>query len=245
MRIPSTPGPRWTTGGIPVDATFGAGSVWVANQESFDVTRIDAATGDVLATVPVGATPVQIVWDGEAVWVANMGSRTVSRIDPATNSVTDSVYVQTPVFALAVGGGRLWMTSLGTSAFPGNLAWVDLATRRLGGRTFVATTPEGVAWDGSYVWVTALSGKVQRIDPQSGQVLETLDVGGWPFGIVFDARWMWVTQRYTGTLLRIDRTDVGARTSFEVGSNPARVAVGHGSVWVAAEDSHWVARVTP
>ena len=61
----------------------------------------------------------------------------------------------------------------------------------------------------------------------------------------FDDRYMWVTQRYTGTVVRIDRTDSGLRRSFEVGTNPARVKVALGSAWVAAENSHWVARLTP
>jgi YVTN family beta-propeller protein len=44
--------------------------VWVANYLSNDVTRIDAATGQVTGTTPVGESPEGIAADGSVAWVA-------------------------------------------------------------------------------------------------------------------------------------------------------------------------------
>jgi len=62
---------RVARAGSGVDAVaVGAGSVWVASTVDGTVSRIDPATGDVLATIPVGMNPSELVVDENGVWVA-------------------------------------------------------------------------------------------------------------------------------------------------------------------------------
>jgi YVTN family beta-propeller protein len=57
--------------GSSVDAVaVGAGSVWVASALDGTVSRIDPATGMIVATIPVGPNPFELVVDENGVWVA-------------------------------------------------------------------------------------------------------------------------------------------------------------------------------
>jgi virginiamycin B lyase len=76
------------------------------------VARIDAATGNLLADVPVGSGPMSIAIGEGAVLVANQGDGTVSRIDPATNQVVAEISLgQEGFMRLAAREGRAWMAS--------------------------------------------------------------------------------------------------------------------------------------
>ena len=61
-----------------------AGSVWVSSGLDDAVTRIDAATNRVLATIPVGRGPGAMAVAGGAVWVSLPERGGLGRIDPAT-----------------------------------------------------------------------------------------------------------------------------------------------------------------
>jgi YVTN family beta-propeller protein len=54
--------------------------VWVASRGDGKVTEIDAATGTVVQTIPVGLRPTGVSSDGTHVWVTNYGDNTVSEI---------------------------------------------------------------------------------------------------------------------------------------------------------------------
>jgi YVTN family beta-propeller protein len=62
-----------------------SGSVWVTNTGDGMVSRVDATTNKVEASIPVGRYPQGVATTPGAVWVSNTGDGTVSRIDPATN----------------------------------------------------------------------------------------------------------------------------------------------------------------
>ena len=50
-------------------------SIWVANNESGTVTKLNASTGATLGTYSVGTYPAGICFDGASIWVANEGQR--------------------------------------------------------------------------------------------------------------------------------------------------------------------------
>ena len=71
--------------------------VYVTNHAN-NVSVIDTATNNVVATVPVGSLPagVAVIPDGKHAYVANEGSATVSVISTATNTVVATVGVEMP-----------------------------------------------------------------------------------------------------------------------------------------------------
>jgi YVTN family beta-propeller protein len=101
------------TGASPQSLAVGGGSLWVANHDAGTVTRIDQASGTVVADIPVPSEPHRVAYGAGAVWVGNWHDNSVSRIDPATNRVVGSPI---PIGAhhagnLVVGGGGVWVTS--------------------------------------------------------------------------------------------------------------------------------------
>ena len=69
------------TGRAPLSLAIGEGSVWVANHDAHTVTRIDATTGQVIATINVPSEPHRVAFGEGAVWVANWHINSVTRID--------------------------------------------------------------------------------------------------------------------------------------------------------------------
>jgi YVTN family beta-propeller protein len=71
-----------STGDSPQSLATGGGSLWVANHDARTVTRIDPASGTVLADIPVPSEPHRVAYGAGAAWVGNWHDNSVSRIDP-------------------------------------------------------------------------------------------------------------------------------------------------------------------
>ena len=102
-----------STGGSPQSLAVGGGSLWVANHDARTLTRIDPASGKVIANIPVPSEPHRVAWGAGAAWVGNWHDNSVSRIDPTTNRVVGSPIPIGPHHAgnLVVGAGSVWVTS--------------------------------------------------------------------------------------------------------------------------------------
>ena len=76
------------------------------------------------------------------------------------------------------------------------------------------------------------------------EVVKTIEVGNGPAGIAVGEGGVWVTNRFDGTLSRID-PDAAGREDHLGRGGPRGVAVGFGSVWVALAGSSMVVRIDP
>ena len=100
-----------------------AGTLWVTNASTHMVTAIDATTGDVLATVPVGTRPVAVVApSGSArIYVADEESDTVSIVDKATMTRVAAISLPAPFgrkphrLAGSADGSRLFVSERGSN----------------------------------------------------------------------------------------------------------------------------------
>jgi virginiamycin B lyase len=101
------------TGASPQSLAAGGGSLWVANHDARTVTRIDPASGKVVATIRVPSEPHRVAYGAGAAWVGNWHDDSVSRIDPKTNRVVGSPIPIGSHHAgnLVVGAGGVWVTS--------------------------------------------------------------------------------------------------------------------------------------
>ena len=93
---------------IPAGIAAGAGAVWVTSLLDDSVSRIDPATGRIVARIRVGRGASAIAVGPGAVWVADSLAGAVSRIDPRDNSVTTIPVGLAPV-DIAAGGGGAWV----------------------------------------------------------------------------------------------------------------------------------------
>jgi YVTN family beta-propeller protein len=183
----------------------GAGSVWAA--DSGFVTRIDPATGKILALIPDGSSVNGVAVGDGAVWA--LGFPGVVRIDPATNAIVARIPVAQNVnggpspTALTVGDGAVWVANRFTR----------------NGLNFTS----------------GKRGTVSRIDPETNAVVATIPVGHEPFGIAADGGAVWVANRTDFTVSRIDPRTNAVTVTIALGNRPAGVAAGDGAVWVTVE----------
>ncbi|MET0810180.1 MAG: protein kinase [Thermoleophilaceae bacterium] len=162
------PAQNW---GYP-QVAVGAGAVWVIN-ENRTVSRVDPATGKVVARIKVDA--VTLAAGREGVWfLSGDETREVGSIDPRSNQVGQSVRVGAQhLSAVAVGGGHVWASAEGDG-----LVWridpgPDPVTRTIDvgvGVTFLAYGDEAI-WTANY-----RDGTVSRIDVETNEV-ESSPVG--------------------------------------------------------------------
>jgi YVTN family beta-propeller protein len=69
-------------GTYPVDLGVVAGSLWVPNQRSNTIARIDLRRNRVVETVRVGLGPFVVPDNAEEIWVASFGGTDIWRIRP-------------------------------------------------------------------------------------------------------------------------------------------------------------------
>ena len=105
---------------------------------------------------------------------------TVTQIDPATREVVKTIGIGAPVVDLAAGVGGIWAA---TGSF-GEVVQIDPADGAVALRASLGASDDPIVpqatsigvGDGR-VWVGAFKG-LARIDPTSGDVIETVDLGG-------------------------------------------------------------------
>ena len=145
------------TGASPQSLAVGGGSLWVANHDAGTVTRIDQASGRVVADIPVPSEPHRVAYGACAAWVGLWHDNSVSRIDPATNRVVGSPI---PIGAhhagnLVVGAGSVWVTSdYRVDAAPEDVVVVRIdpqanravETIAVGGHPIDVAAAEGAVW---------------------------------------------------------------------------------------------------
>jgi YVTN family beta-propeller protein len=136
------------TGALGLGIAVGAGSVWVTDESSASVVRVDRRSGGVVRTVNVGNGPTGIAFGAGSVWVANSLDGTVSRIDPATNTVTGMIPVGEGPDGVVAESDAVWVSV----EFSQSIARIDPARNRVVERIPVANRPKGLAVSGNQVW---------------------------------------------------------------------------------------------
>lgn len=102
--------------------TFGDEAVWATAemQGRRAVLRIDPASGDVVATVPLGRSsfPEGLAFGEDVLWVLDSTTNSLLRVDPATNRVTTNTKVRFGISSddVAVEAGAIWQANFEPSS---------------------------------------------------------------------------------------------------------------------------------
>jgi peptide/nickel transport system substrate-binding protein len=83
------------------------------------------------------------------------------------------------------------------------------------------------------------------IDPESGNILRSIELPNAPGSMAAGEGAVWVTAPDAGKIMRIDPQTETVVDSTKVGSAPAGIAVGEGAVWVVDSDGPSLVRVSP
>ena len=167
------------------------------------LSEIDASTGTVVKTIPVGSEPTGVSSDGTHVWVTYLSGDTVSEIDASTGTVVNTIPVGTGTAYVTEGvssdGTHVWVTNSGD----GTVSEIDASTGTVVNTIPVGGEPREVSSDGTHVWVTNSDGTVSEIDASTGTVVNTIPVGSGPSGVSSDGTNVWVTNYGEGTVSEI------------------------------------------
>lgn len=87
----------------------GEGSVWVIDDLSGQLIRLDPATGRQVGSAAVPGSLDDVTAGGGVVWILDKGAGTVVLVDPATLEVTDTIRVGSDERDLEFGGDAVWL----------------------------------------------------------------------------------------------------------------------------------------
>ncbi|MDP9342772.1 MAG: hypothetical protein M3Q23_11915 [Actinomycetota bacterium] len=162
---------------LPEGFATGFGSVWVPGHHSETISRIDAATNEVVAEITgVGYQAQDVAVGAGSVWVPASGADYIARIDPATNKIISRLEVGA-VSDVDFGFGSLWAATKDN-----RLLRIDatservLATLQIGpkGGNACNNTPTVAA---HWVWANVCdTGMLFQVDPGTNRIVKRVDI---------------------------------------------------------------------
>jgi YVTN family beta-propeller protein len=210
--------------------------LYVANEETAQVSVVNVAAGRVVATVNVGDEPegVTLRPDGKVLYVTSEADGSVFAIDTATNTVLKEIGVghRPRSVAFLPDGSRAFVTLENDAA----IAVIDGFTHTffqlidLGDNESTPTRPMGLAVhpDGSQVYATTGSfGSLFMIDPIRGIAAAALPVGArpWGVGVTADGRFVYTANGPSNDVALVDVRSRQVVKRIPVGERPWGVAL--------------------
>ncbi|MCY2960804.1 MAG: hypothetical protein NTY35_11610 [Planctomycetota bacterium] len=222
----------------------GFGSLWVPNCGDATLSRIDLATNQVTATIPLATADSEggIATGAGSVWVLTDARSTLARIDPATNKVVAEIRVAAGSFAVAFGEKSVFVTSTKESL----LSRIDPQTNLIVETVKVGPAPrflaigEGAAWT-----LNQGDGSISRVDLATNKVVATIEAGipGGGGEIAVGEGSVWATS-FGYPITRIDPATNTVVQQFH-GPGGDAIRVGLGSVWLSNLRAGNVWRIDP
>lgn len=221
---------RFRLHAAPVAVALADGSVWVVEETNgmrASLVRLDPATGERLATFPVGRQGPDFgavtTRDG-VVWAA-AGDHVV-RVDASRSGAVERATLPgEELAALAAGYGSVWVAGIGVPH--DTITRLDASTLAVQARIVAATQPVALApWLGS-VWL-ATTGGLSKIDPANNRLVPA-PVQVTPVSLTRAGDRLWVADRYRNAV-SIDRS--GHATWIRLPFAPGAIAVSPGRVWI-------------
>jgi streptogramin lyase len=233
---------RIETGASPGGAVSAFGAVWVANDRSGTLVRVDPATNRVTSRIRLRPGLFSVTRGFGALWTVNYDRDMLSRIDPRSGRVR-SIRVGLVPFDVLPAFGRVWVT-----AWPaGTLVEVDPRSLRVVRRTRVGPRPAGLRATAGAIWVGfgRAASAVVRVDPRT-RTIERVPVGvRAPSWFVAGTRDLWI-QAADRVLVRLDPSSRRVRVRLSFGRTLAQGALGpDGMLWVPDKEQSRVYRVDP
>lgn len=149
---------------IPVGSAnplFSNKTVWITNPKGNVLTALDAGSGKVVATIPVGPKPRFLTAGGGSIWVLNQGNGSVTRVDASSKRILATIKARIPGAGgeISYGADSVWAT-----VFKTPLTRIDVKSNQIV-HQWVGPGGDSVRYGHGSVWLTDLRrGLLWRID---------------------------------------------------------------------------------
>src|SRR5262249_16525850 len=214
-------------------------SIWIIDDSSHTLLRVDLNTGELLHSSPVDGTPTGIAFGDGSVWVSSGPTGSVIRFDARTGDRQRSIRVPSGVSGMAYGAGSLWVAD----PLHDRVLRIDPVTNSVVATRSVGREPEVVAVGAGGVCVlNALDNSLSRIDPASNVVSPPIALQATATAVAVSADAIWLAST-PGSITRIDPRTSQTVETLVVGGGPVAIAVAGGAVWVANYAASEVERI--
>lgn len=165
----------------------------------------------------------------------------LSLIDPSDNRVSANASVGPAATRAMRTATSVWVTNQTDDL----IVRFDPATNAVAA-VLPFLSPDGIDKDGDTIVVASGSGEVSRLDPNTGDVLQSVEVGGTPTAVFsHEDHGLWAAVAETGELVEIDRETFEIAQRVIVGAGPVAITAGPTNLWVTNQDEGTVAKVDP
>jgi DNA-binding beta-propeller fold protein YncE len=227
--------------GFPEGLVFARQRLWVLRRRtSFlppgSILEIDPDSGQIVGKpIQVDFDPWSFAVTEGAIWVAKNGPATVVHIDPETRQIVATIDIDASLVAADVHG--VWVSGAGENAVNANTTWrVNPLTNQLVGTPIpVGIEPLRMVAGAGAVWVGAHSGPpaITRIDPETGKVLATIEVGFGIHGLATGPDSVWAVDYHGQKVVRISpQTNQIVGKPIRVPFQPYAAAASATDAWV-------------
>jgi serine/threonine protein kinase/outer membrane protein assembly factor BamB len=215
-------------------------NVFVGSFRSSRMSLVSTKTGKVRSYAPrigVGVNDASI--SGNSIWFAVARENQLVRLNAKTGRPVGSpIKLPFSPGSVAATTTAIWAALVPGGGAPDKLVKIDPKT----GQTVASVDyPWGimsVTTSPTAVWVAARRrARVQRVDPSTGQVLKTIQVGrNRSEDIVYRAGSLWLATPEDNTVYKVS-TSTGDAIPISVGQRPRQLAVGDNAVYVTNYNS--------
>jgi serine/threonine protein kinase len=220
--------------GLVTGIAYDGSSIWLANGLGLSLTRLDAATGQTTTAAALTDVPSNLLFAAGHLWVASSKAGKLTKVS-MDGQIVGAFPVSGGPLAMAFDGQNLWVATESS----GQLIEMNtdtgglLKTIALGGSVEV----NALADDGASIWV-ALKDQNQVIQvDRNGTIVSRIAVGASPVAIITGGGSLWVANRGSGTITRLDPLSKTVLATQAVSPKPFALSYvscgeGCGDLWI-------------
>lgn len=212
-------------------------AVWVAVSRMNHVVRLDAATSQIGAVVPIGEPCSGMAVGFGSLWIPSCKDHTVGRVDAKTGA-PQAVIDAGPADSeggICSGAGSVWIIGSKES----DLLRIDPTSNRVVAHIHLPPGSFNPVFANGSIWVSSNSGgTLVRVNPHTNTVMSETSVGPSPRFLTVGADSIWVLNQGDGTIARVDAR-TGKRTAVIAAGIPGfggEITFGDGAVWASVFD---------
>jgi streptogramin lyase len=257
---------------FPNAIAVGEGGAWITSAEDGQLIRLEPASGEIAARIPLPpsvGTPVDVQVAMGSVWVQTgpVGAGidpSVLRIDPGTNQIVGTITLEPAEHGpVAFGAGSVWSVDAHERVVSqrdpedgrvmDTISPEELARGRLGEQIRDLGAPVALRFGQGALWVLLEgragaghpdSGPLVRIDPRRVSVTGTAKVGD-NLAVDVGAGGVWLVNAQDAAVLRVDPGTLAVVDVIDLPDIASAITSGPAGVWVLDQASGTVSRIDP